>query len=279
MGLLPVAKPRKSGTEKPRTEKSGKENMLGPAAFLDRPLPLERQELPGEGEVHLWFLNLGSLSAPLAGALGGGDEAFEPAGLTVGQLRFLRRFYLRLLMGAYLGQPGRAVKINRSRRGKPVLDRQVHDSPLEFSMAKSDDRLLIGVSSGGYVGVDLEPVDRRARNAMALARRYFSPAEADSLAALPPPQAGRAFLRAWACKEAVVKASGQGIANELRRFTVETDPARPPAVLAFEGRDPAAWRLALAQPELEYLAAVASHRDWSEHSELRIRAFRLLAAA
>ena len=274
-----MAKPSKSGTDKPRTEKSGKENMLGPAVFLDRPLPLERQALPAEGEVHLWFLNLASLSAPLAGALGGGDEVFEPAALSVGQLRFLRRFYLRLLMGAYLGQPGRAVKINRSRRGKPVLDWQAHDSRLEFSMAKSDDRLLIGVANGGQVGVDLEPVDRRARNAMAVARRYFSPVEASSLAALPALQAGRAFLRAWACKEAVVKASGQGIANELRRFTVETDPARRPAVLAFEGQDPATWRLALAQPEFEYLAAVASHRDWSKDSELRICAFRLLAAA
>lgn len=267
---MPVVKPGKSG----------KKSVLGPITFRERHLPLGRRALPTDDQVHLWFLDLGSLAAPLANALAAPDTAaIAPSALSVGQLRFLRRFYLRLLMGAYLGQPGRAVKINRSQRGKPVLDRSVHDSALEFSMAKSGDRLLIGVSNGGEVGVDLEPLERRARNTMALARRYFSQAEAEQLAALPPAQADRAFLRAWACKEAVVKASGHGIANQLCRFTVETDPARGPAVLEFDGLAAGAWRLALVQPEPELLGAVAAHRDWPAEIDLRIRAFKLLAAA
>ncbi|MDT8318983.1 MAG: 4'-phosphopantetheinyl transferase superfamily protein [Xanthomonadales bacterium] len=262
-----------------KSGKSGKKGVLGPTAFRESPLPLGQQALPADDQVHLWFLDLGSLAAPLANALAAPESAaFTPSALSVGQLRFLRRFYLRLLMGAYLGLPGRAVKINRSRRGKPVLDRSVHDNALEFSMAKSGDRLLIGVSNGGEVGVDLELLERRARNTMALARRYFSKAEAERLAALPAAEVDRAFLRAWACKEAVVKASGQGIANQLCRFTVETDPERAPAVLEFDGHPGGAWRLALVQPEPEYLGAVAAHRDWPAEIALRIRAFRLRAA-
>ena len=138
-----------------------------------------------------------------------------------------RRFYLRLLLGAYLGLPGKEVKINRKNRGKPVLDISVHPEEIHFSMAKSEDRLLVGISASSHIGVDLEPATRQACNALGVAQRYFSPAEATALAELDPEFLQPAFLRVWACKEAVVKASGMGIANQFARFTVDTDISSP----------------------------------------------------
>jgi 4'-phosphopantetheinyl transferase len=188
-----------------------------------------------------------------------------------GQFHFARRFYLRLLLGAYLGLPGKSVMINRQNRGKPVLDSSVHQSGLHFSMAKSDDKLLIGLSTSSHIGVDLEPVARRARNTMGVARRYFSPAEAASLAAMAPAEQDAAFLRAWACKEAVVKASGKGIANQFCRFTVETDLSRPASVLEFEGEDAGRWSLAVARPGDDFLGVLAIQDRLTT-----LRAFRLL---
>ncbi len=232
-------------------------------------IPLPRMQAPVNDEVHLWFLDLGGLAGSLREALGGHSGGDSPVNLS--QLRFARRFYLRLLLGAYLGLPGKSIRINRKQRGKPVLDASVHDSAIHFSMAKSEDRVLIGFSTSSHIGVDLEPVRRRARHAMGVARRYFSEAEADALAALPEADIDEAFLRVWACKEAVVKASGLGIANQFARFTVDTDMTRPAAVLDFEGESAADWTLALVRPENHFLGAVAI-----KNRVRQIQAYRLL---
>jgi 4'-phosphopantetheinyl transferase len=244
-----------------------------PQDFAPRCIPLERLQPPAAGAVHAWYLDLGRLARSLRGALDGHAGPRDPAPFTAGQLRFARRFYLRLLLGAYLGIPGKDVKINRAIRGKPVLDAAAHPVDLHFSMAKSEDRLLIGFATSAPVGVDLEPAARRALKPLGLANRYFSAVEAAALSALPAAELDAAFLRAWACKEAVVKASGQGIANQLCRFSVEMDPARPARILDFEGDRADAWSLLLLRPEEGFLGAVATRSP-----RLDIRAYRLLPA-
>lgn len=239
--------------------------------FVPRSIPLSDLPAPCQGETHLWFLDLGRLAGSLREALGGHED--RSLVLTAGQLRFARRFYLRLLLGAYLGLPGKSVRINRQNRGKPVLDTAVHDNELHFSMAKSEDKLLIGFSTASHIGVDLEPASRCAHDAMGVAQRYFSPAEAHSLATTPSADLDAAFLRVWACKEAVVKASGQGIANQFGKFTVDSDPSRPARVLDFDGEDAASWSLALVRPGDDFLGAVAI-----QDSLTTLRAFRLLSA-
>jgi 4'-phosphopantetheinyl transferase len=248
--------------------------VAGPADFEPRTIPLRDLRLPEAREIHVWYLDLSELAMFLQAALDGHEDGTGAASFTPGQLMFARRFFLRLLLGCYLGLPGKAVHINRSERGKPVLDATHHDQQLHFSMAKSDDRLLIGISAAHYLGVDLEPARRRARNSLGVASRYFSEAEASALSAMGPHEREHAFLRTWACKEAVVKASGEGIANQLCRFTVETRPDRPAAVLDFEGEPAAAWSLALIVPDPEYVGAIAM-RD----NRAAIRTYRLLPAA
>jgi 4'-phosphopantetheinyl transferase len=201
-------------------------------------LPLRELAPPQPGTAHLWLLDLAQLGSPLQPDLDLQGEA-----LPVRQRRTLRRFYLRLLLGAYLALPGKDVQLVRSDRGKPVLDPDVHDSPLDFSMAASGGHCLIGVTSGSVIGVDLEPRGRTAGKPLALARRYFSGPEYEALASLPESLRDDAFLHTWACKEAVVKAGGMGIANMLCRFSVDVRPDHPGALLAMEGDDPSAWQL------------------------------------
>jgi len=247
---------------------------LKPQDFAPRHIPLHTQELPAEGEVHTWFMDLSELARPLRGVLDGHVGVHDPTPFTAGQLRFARRFYLRLLLGAYLGLPGKEVQINRSVRGKPVLDATAHPQVLHFSMAKSEDRLLVGFATSCHVGVDLEPTHRKAHHPLGVARRYFSPAESAALAALGRAELDSAFLRTWACKEAVVKASGEGIANQLCRFTVETHPARPVKVLDFDGKAADDWSLSVLCPDSNFLGAVSARA-----AGLKIFAFRLMPAA
>ena len=244
---------------------------LKPKDFERVHMPIDRLGLPASREIHVWFLGLGGLARSLRGALDGHVGTEDAAPFTPGQLRFARLFFLRLLLGAYLGIPGKAVRINRSIRGKPMLDAAAHPEDLHFSMAKSGEQVLIGFASGVHVGVDLEPAARRAHNPLGVARRYFSPAESEALAALDPCRLNAAFVRAWACKEAVVKASGQGIANEFGRFSVETDLARPVAVVASDRESPEDWSLSLVQPTAKYLGAVACPSP-----DMAVRAWQLL---
>jgi len=256
-------------------ETSVDNGLVRPENFSACRIPLRELDKPRPGEAHIWYLDLGRLGQSLQHALGGEPARGEPVEsvqqqLSLGQLRFARRFYFRLLLGAYLGIPGKSVKINRSIRGKPVLDESEHRSDLHFSIAKSEDRLLVGFSSTTLVGVDLEPVGRAAHHPLGVARRYFSSLEARNLEKLEQERLNEAFLRVWACKESVVKASGQGIANQFCRFAVETNPDKPPAVLEFEEEDPSRWSLALVQPDEGFMGAVAMH-----HRQMKIRAFKL----
>lgn len=202
--------------------------------------------------VHLWHLDLDALSNPLQP-----DSSASSAALSVHQQRAVRRFYVRLLLGAYLGKPGKDVHVSRRIKGRPELDFSQSRGELDFSVARSRNGYLIGISSGAAIGVDLEVAARRSGKPMALAERYFSKAETAALADFSGDELQRAFMHTWACKEAIVKASGKGIANQLCRFTVDVNPDNPPSVLAMQDDDHAAWCLAIAQPTDNSIAAIA----------------------
>ena len=253
-------------------EISAHDSLVRSEEFSTCRMPLRELDQPRPGEAHVWYLDLGSLGLSLQHALGGGADRPGQQCLSLGQLKFARRFYLKLLLGAYLGIPGKSVKINRNKRGKPSLDKSEHQSDLHFSMAKSENRVLIGFSCAAMLGVDLEPVERRAYDPLGLARRYFSAAEARDLELTRPDRLDEAFLRAWACKESVVKASGQGIANQFCRFTVEINPDQPPVILEYEKGDPAQWSLAMVQPDEGFMGAVALHQR-----RMELHAFTLVA--
>ena len=223
--------------------------------------------MPPDGLVHLWFLDLKKLGSPLILSQEGDAEA----ALLPRQERTIRRFYLRLLLGAYLGLSGKDVRISRMVKGKPVLEPMIHQHQLEFSLAGSKGCCLIGISTSGQLGVDLEMEGRKTSSPHSLARRYFSKEEQQGFSQLSGEDLDRAFLYTWACKEAVVKAAGHGIANQLSRFTVNIDPAQKARVLDIEGDSPEDWQLGMVNPAAGFVACIALR-----HPELRYEGFTLL---
>ena len=232
------------------------DRIIGPDSFGPQQLPLRQLEKPQGDAVHLWHLDFARLSTPLNQQAGQQSHEFA-----VFQQKATRRFYLRLLLGAYLGIPGKDIRLSRRVKGRLVLDDAQSHQKLDFSVARSNDGYLIGVSSGAAIGVDLEFADRHAGKPLALAKRYFSEAETRALSALKGTQLQRAFMHTWACKEAIVKASGLGIANQLCRFSVDVNPDNPPSVLDMRDDDHTAWKLAVAKPVNGSLAAVAVRQD------------------
>lgn len=167
----------------------------------------------------------------------------------------------RSLLGNLLARYGDldcAPEILRSERGKPYAPSlpDVH-----FNLSHARDHVLIAIARGQPLGVDLERVDRRIATAD-LARRFFSSSEADALDALPAEAQSLAFLRLWTCKEAVLKALGEGLSFGLDQIVFQLDSSGLPtgiAEVAAAAGPRESWRLALLEPAPGFLGALAWH--------------------
>ncbi|MGC4816395.1 4'-phosphopantetheinyl transferase family protein [Micromonospora sp. DT63] len=120
---------------------------------------------------------------------------------------------LRQAGAALLGRAEAEVVLAHGPAGNPVVRvaAPVDSGPVELpvSLSRAGRVVVVAARAAGPVGVDVEQV--RALPALALARRWFPPAELAWLA--DRPEAGRAaeFLRLWTAKEAVGKALGVGL--------------------------------------------------------------------
>ena len=158
------------------------------------------------------------------------------------------RGMLREILGRATGLPPQQIDFTYGAHGKPAL-RQ--DPSLRFNVSHSGERALYAFSRTGEVGVDIElPRGRRTDD---LARRFFAPGEQQRLFALEQPARADAFFRLWTCKEAFMKATGEGLSRSLRSY--EIDPAQG-RVLWATGEDAARWSVHPLDPPGPYLAAL-----------------------
>lgn len=207
--------------------RSDADTVMGPE-FRTTRLPFGQPQL-GDAGVHLWLLELEQLPSP--GVPGVTPDRHAP--------RLTRRFYLRLLLAAYLGRPAHQVKLAKTPSGKPYikLPEGGDKPPLYFSLSHHQGHLLVAVCRRHPVGVDLEGRDRHLRQPMKLAKRYFHPSEYDYLQRLPAQQLHDHWLTVWTCKEAVVKATGGGIVSGLDRFAVLPADGHPQLAAAINTPD------------------------------------------
>jgi 4'-phosphopantetheinyl transferase len=125
--------------------------------------------------------------------------------------------------------------------GKPYIGEPGPDR-IEFNMSDSNAMLLVAVARGLAVGVDIEM--HRPMDFLKFARRFFTPAEADALEALPEPLREVAFFRTWTCKEAYVKGWGYGIQRNVGKFEVSVAGDRSRLICcSFDESSPDRWSL------------------------------------
>jgi len=164
---------------------------------------------------------------------------------------------LRRILAAHLGCPARALVFRPGRGGKPVLagSRRV----LEFNLTHSHDLALVAVASGGTpVGIDVERL-RPLPDAASLMTRFFSPSEQREWSGLEPAARDAAFFRAWTRKEAVVKATGDGLSAPFEQVSISAGTGSRPRVSAYPGRasDLRRWHVVDLQPGAGYAGALA----------------------
>jgi 4'-phosphopantetheinyl transferase len=157
---------------------------------------------------------------------------------------------VRAVLGTALGVDPPDLRIDRTcpecgaAHGKPRL----LDAPdLHFSVTHSGSHVVLAVRAGHPVGVDLEEVGRFDPVELEeLAAATLAAEERAQLASRPAGERPRAFTTWWTRKEAVLKATGQGLLVPLDELVVSA-PEEPPRVLRRDG-DPV-WLHDLAAPD------------------------------
>ncbi|WP_410664618.1 4'-phosphopantetheinyl transferase family protein [Amycolatopsis sp. lyj-84] len=151
---------------------------------------------------------------------------------------------LRLTAGGYTGVAPERVRITRScpdcalPHGKPA----VLDGDIEVSVSHSGRRIAVAVSRAGAVGVDVEEI-RADADVRGMAAYLLSPAEA-ARPATPGVDEFAAFYTSWTRKEAIVKATGDGLRTPLAGLTL-SPPGERVRLVAAEGRDDLAGQVTI----------------------------------
>ena len=195
------------------------------------------------GEIHVWraSLDVAAETSRRCGQFLSAEERRRAAQFHFPRDRkryILSRDTLRTLLGHYLEVPPGEVTFDRGKNTKPQLASPFCRSGLHFNLSHSHGKLLVAITRGFPVGVDVEKI-RPELNIEAIAKRFFSSIELEQLNGLDSSVRCSAFFAAWTRKEAYLKARGEGISHGLAQFAVSLNPAEPARLVA-DYREPEA---------------------------------------
>lgn len=170
------------------------------------------------------------------------------------------RAILRVLLGAYAGCAPADITFSYGPYGKPELEGPTKDK-LRFNVSHSHSAALLAFTLNRRVGVDIE-YRKKDLDIDGLAPSVLSPEEEGKLEILTLEGRISAFYSYWTCKEAYVKAQGQGISLPLNRIIVkDVDSGKCHPISGPLTQE--LWVVRKITVQRNYAAAVAAEgQDW-----------------
>jgi len=168
------------------------------------------------------------------------------------------RGLLRVILGRYLGlRPGQLHFIY-SDYGKPALAPAPATRGISFNLSHAHELALVAVTRDRQLGIDLEHI-RPIPELEQIAERIFSPQEREMFGALAETEKPEVFFQYWTCKEAYIKARGEGLSLSLDQFQVVPVLGEAAPMLGVKGdpQEASRWSLRELVPAPGYLAALA----------------------
>jgi 4'-phosphopantetheinyl transferase len=234
------------------------------------------------GVVHVWRADLTAAAVGLEELLCAEEQA-RAAQIVREHDRALwarSRGGLRALLGRYLDTDPRELRFVLGPHGKPALHEETELSAesrtepsegLRFNLSHTGELMLVAVTAGREVGVDVErardPAHGRV-DELAIAARVLGPGQARRLQSLDGEERTAEFLRAWTMREAAVKCLGIGLAS-VGYASAEGLPSAEGSASARLGSGDATAGLWTAELDVSPRAAAAVAVAGEETCELR----------
>ncbi|WP_433772070.1 4'-phosphopantetheinyl transferase Sfp [Bacillus wiedmannii] len=165
----------------------------------------------------------------------------------------------RLVLGKVLSMSPVQVPIDRMcpvcklQHGRP----QLPEGMPQLSISHSGDWVVVAFTKSAPVGVDVEQMNPNI-DVMKMAEGVLTDIEIAQVMKLPNEQKIEGFLTYWTRKEAVLKATGEGLLIPPVHITVSA-PNDPPKLLNFNDRQELVEHTVMedVSPCLDYMASVA----------------------
>jgi 4'-phosphopantetheinyl transferase len=236
-----------------------------PVPHSSWPVPFAIPAL-AEDEVHVWRANLdqardqlGRWTRNLCAAERSRAERYV---FERDQYRFVaRRGILREILGGYLATGPDQLRFRYGRYGKPGLVDWSGPDMLHFNLSHSDGIAMFAFTYGRHIGIDVERV--RADVACDdITAHFLNRRERRRLRSVEATERLRAFLGTWTCKEAYVKARGEGLSFPVEQVEVSLSP-RALRRVGDDEEEALRWTLRELPAGGDYVAAiVVEGSDW-----------------
>lgn len=230
-------------------------------------MPHNRPASASSSNVDLWQVKLADwadLGASCASLLTAGElEQADAFRFDNGRERFiLGRGMMRAVLGRMIDAPPREVALHFSGQGKPHL---TGDDAVQFNLSHSGEMVMLAVTHGGPIGVDIEAFRELPRRDQ-IAKGILGAGELSRYEELSDAERQTAFFTIWTRKEAIVKAVGRGLCFPLT--DVEVSFSADAHVLRFGEcvSDDIPWHLSPIDCPKGYVAALATSRPVTEIS-------------
>ena len=138
------------------------------------------------------------------------ERIFRYKSATNRETRIISRAVLRILLGRYLSLDPIKIMFELDLQKKPVL-KNASDKPIHFNVSHSGDWILIAISANP-IGIDLERTDASFTYQNLLDFSFDIEEKSYILKSRFPVET---FYQLWTRKEALLKATGKGLVDEL----------------------------------------------------------------
>jgi len=190
------------------------------------------------------------------------------------RLRYLvTRALARTVLSRYVETKPYEWEFSTSPFGRPVVVNAGFGLlDIHFNISHTQDMIIMAVSRGGEVGIDIETI-RPDEPLVDEAQRFFAPAEIAALNKVPTSQKAYRFFEYWTFKESYIKALGMGIYLPLDKFAFHFPDDYSVAIeIEADLHDRAeSWHFFQFMPTSSHLVAVCAQSDGVPIPSLHIR--------
>ena len=161
----------------------------------------------------------------------------------------ISRGALRHILGRYLNQSPAAVAFGIGENNKPYI-KNTNPSNLQYNLSHSGNAILLAISNSA-IGADIEFINRSFGFIEVLGDNF----SADEIKHINQAESAHRFFRLWTRKEALTKATAQGLDGDLRLIqALDGTHIIQPGIIASDNN----WLIKSFTVNNDYEASIAS---------------------